>query len=146
MKIISKNKIAKFRYELISKFEAGLVLTGSEIKSIRANNVQLRDAYINIGSDNQAYIINMHIAKYANANINNHEPDRSRKLLLHKDEINKIKKARKLDGLTCVPYMIYLNSKGLAKLEIWTAKGKKLHDKRKAIKDRDEQRAKNKSR
>ena len=137
MKIISKNKIAKFRYELISKFEAGLVLTGSEIKSIRANNVQLRDAYINIDSDNQAYIINMHIAKYANANINNHE---------HKDEINKIKKARKLDGLTCVPYMIYLNSKGMAKLEIWTAKGKKLHDKRKAIKDRDEQRAKNKSR
>ncbi len=136
-KTIAENRKARHEYELYDRFEAGLCLKGTEIKSIRKGKVQLKDSYISFYG-NEAYIKGMHISPYEFGNIFNHDETRDRKLLLHKKEILKLEQAAKVKGYTIVPTRLYL-SKGLAKLEIALAKGKDLHDKREAQKKKDAQ-------
>lgn len=130
------NKRASFEYNLIDKYEAGIVLTGSEIKSIRQGKVNISDAYCYF-KDGELYVKNMHISPYEHGGFANHNPLRDRKLLLHKHELRKLYRSVKEDGFTIVPVKIYINKKGLAKLEIALAKGKKIYDKRESIKRRD---------
>jgi SsrA-binding protein len=137
-KTIASNRKAKFEYFLLEHFEAGLVLKGSEIKSIRARQVSIAEAYIQI-EENQAWLMESHIAPYDPASRENHDPKRKRKLLLNKKEINQIWQEIKQKGLTVVPTEIYLND-GRAKIDIAVAKGKKLYDKRREIAQKDYQR------
>lgn len=131
-----KNKKASFEYFLLEKFVAGLVLTGTEIKSIRKGKVSINEAYCNF-VNGELYVINMHIAEYEYGTYNNHEPKRARKLLLNAKELKKLKIKLDEKGLTIVPTSLFLNAKGLAKLEISLAKGKKLYDKRETLKQKD---------
>lgn len=142
IKIISQNKKARFNYFLSDFLEAGIVLSGTEIKSIRLHNVNLDDAYVLI-RNNQAYIINMNIQVYEKGTIFNHEPKRDRKLLLHKYEIRKLDAKVERKGFTLVPTKAYLKN-GKAKIEIALGQGKKLFDKRETIKQRENQREINK--
>lgn len=135
MKIISKNKKAMHDYFLTDKYECGVVLKGTEIKSVRAAKVSIKDAYARI-KGNEIFIVNMHIAKYNHGNIFNHEETRTRKLLLHKKEIIKITNKVNQDALTLIPTLVYLE-KGLCKIEIALAKGKKNYDKRQVLKEKD---------
>ena len=135
MIIICQNKKAHHDYFFTESVEAGIALTGTEIKSIRANKVNIQDAYCYI-RNNQCYIANMNIAKYDQGNIFNHEPLRTRTLLLHKKEILKLQNATVRDGFTLIPLNVHL-IRGKAKLEIGVARGKKLYDKREAIKAKD---------
>ena len=135
MKIICTNKKATFEYFILDKFEAGIKLKGTEIKSIRAGKCNINDAYVII-KNGKVYILNMNIAKYDNGNIFNHEELRTRELLLHKHEINKLVSKVKLDGLTIVALKAYFKG-SLVKIEIGLAKGKKTEDKRQSIKERD---------
>lgn len=129
------NRKARHDYELFDCYEAGLVLTGTEIKSIRRGKVQMKDSYVSI-KDGEAFIKGMHISPYEFGNRFNHEETRDRKLLLHKNEIRKLDQATRTKGFTLVPVRIYLQ-KGLAKMEIALAKGKNLHDKRESARERD---------
>jgi SsrA-binding protein len=138
IKVLATNRKAGFEYYLFERFEAGLALQGSEIKSIRAGQVSLAEAYVNVDGVN-AWLVEAHIAPYDQANRFNHDPKRIRRLLLHKKEIRKLWDAVRQKGVTVVPTRIYLKM-GRAKLEIAIAKGKKLHDKRAAIAQRDTQR------
>ncbi|MFT7588227.1 MAG: SsrA-binding protein [Limisphaerales bacterium] len=130
------NKRAKFEYELIDTYTAGLVLLGSEIKAIRENRASLIDAYC-IFEGKEIWVKNMHIAEYKWANQFNHETRRQRKLLLQKGEIKKLHSKVKERGFTIVPLKLYISERGFAKLDIALAKGKKTHDKRQSIKERD---------
>jgi len=131
-----KNKKASFEYHFIDKFVAGLVLQGSEIKSIRKGKVNLQASYCVVHNE-EAYVKEMHISPYEQASYYNHEPKRDRKLLLSKREIKKLASKTQEQGLTIVPIRLFVTDKGLAKLEIALAKGKKLHDKRHDIKEKD---------
>lgn len=133
-----KNKKAYFDYYIESEIEAGIVLAGTEIKSLKKNSAQLKDSYVVI-KNNEAYIINMYIAKYDEGNIFNHDESRTRKLLLHKKEIKKLKEAVAQDGYSIVPLKMYLKN-GYAKLLIGVAKGKKNYDKRASLKEKDQNR------
>lgn len=133
--IVQDNRKVRFDYEIIETFEAGLVLTGSEVKSIRDKSVQLKDSFISFRG-NEAYLQNSHISVYKQGSYNNHEPERLRKLLLHRNELLKISVALQNKGLTCVPLKIYFKE-NYVKLEIALVKGKKTHDKRESIKKRD---------
>jgi len=137
-KAIASNRKAKFEYFLLEHFEAGLVLKGTEIKSIRARQVSIAEAYIQI-ENGQAWLVESHIAPYDPASRENHDPKRKRKLLLNKKEINHIWGEIKQKGLTVVPTEIYLKD-GRAKIDIAVAKGKKLYDKRREIAQKDFQR------
>lgn len=137
-KTIADNRKARHDYELYDRYEAGLELKGTEIKSIRRGKVQLKDSYISFYND-EAYIKGMHISPYEFGNIFNHDETRDRKLLLHKKEIRKLYQDTRIKGYTVVPVRLYL-SKGLAKLEIALAKGKNLHDKRESQKAKDAKR------
>lgn len=130
-----KNKKAYFDYTIINELEAGIVLSGTEIKSIRNGSIDLKDSFITI-KQNEAYIINMYIAKYEEGNIFNNDERRTRKLLLHKKEILKIKENIKLEGLTIIPLKLYFK-KNKVKILIGICKGKKLYDKRAALKEKD---------
>ncbi len=134
-KMITVNRKANHEYFLTDRYEAGLVLQGTEIKSIRKGSVQLKDAYISF-INQEAFIKEMHIPPYDYGNRFNHDETRIRKLLLHRDEIKKLQEKVKLKGFTVVPVSLYLD-KGKAKLEIALAKGKNLHDKRESEKARD---------
>ncbi|MCQ2802192.1 MAG: SsrA-binding protein SmpB [Bacilli bacterium] len=138
IKIIATNKKAYFNYFLSDFTEAGIELKGTEIKSLRVNGAVIADSYVVI-RNNQAQILNLSIKPYDHGNIFNHEPDRTRKLLLHKHEIASFESKIKTGGFTIVPTKIYF-SHGMAKVEIALAKGKKLYDKRETIKKRDIQR------
>lgn len=138
IKVIATNRKAGFEYFLFERFEAGLALHGSEIKSIRTGQVSLAEAYVNVDGVN-AWLVEAHIAPYEQANRFNHDPKRIRRLLLHKKEIRNLWDAVRQKGVTVVPIRIYLK-KGRAKLEIAIAKGKKFRDKRAAIAQRDAQR------
>lgn len=129
--VISTNRKAFHDFLIFDKFNAGIVLTGTEIKSIRAGGVNLKDSFAKI-EDNEMFLYGMHISPYAQGNRFNHKPDRVRKLLLQKREILKIQDKVKKDGVTIVPLELFL-SNGFAKIEIGLAKGKKLYDKREAI-------------
>ena len=137
-KINIRNKRATFDYEILEEYVAGVVLVGTEIKSIRQGKVQLKDAYISF-VNNEAFIKEMHISAYAYGNRFNHDETRIRRLLLHRDEIRRLQQKVQLKGYTVVPISLYLH-KGLAKLEIALAKGKDLHDKRNAQKEKDARR------
>lgn len=138
IKVLVNNSKAKFLYFLEDFLECGIELKGSEIKSIRANGASLRDSYV-IFKNGEAFILNMHIAPYEHGNNFNHEPLRTRKLLLHKKEILKLEQKAKEKVMTVVPTKVYLK-KGKLKIEIALAKGKKLFDKRETIKKRDDER------
>ncbi len=140
--VILKNKRAYFDYEIIEKLEAGIVLTGPEIKSIRANEVSINEAFILIRKG-QVELLNMNIKKYEYANFVVQEPTRTRVLLLNKSEINKLLKKIKLENLTLIPLKLYFKN-SYVKLEIGLAKGKKNYDKRETIKKRDIERRLNK--
>lgn len=129
------NRKARFNYFIEKEYEAGIALTGTEIKSIRKGSANFNDSYITI-KKNEAYIINMYIAKYDEGNRNNHEERRTRKLLLHKSELKKMGEDLKVQGKTYVPLKLYF-IKGKAKILIGLARGKKLYDKRETIKERD---------
>jgi len=138
VKVVANNRKAGFEYFLFERFEAGLALKGSEIKSIRAGQISLAESYIRV-DENQAWLIEAHIAPYVQANRFNHDPKRPRRLLLHSKEIREMWDAVRQKGITIVPIRVYLKN-GRAKLEIAIAKGKKLHDKREAIARRDAER------
>ena len=129
------NRKANYDYDIIDKIECGIVLTGTEIKSIRNGNANLKDSYAVI-KNNEVFLLGMHISEYKQGNIFNHDEKRTRKLLLHKKEILKLKKEIELDGITLIPTKIYLK-KNKVKVEIGIAKGKKNYDKRESIKERD---------
>lgn len=132
------NRKAKYDYEIVDKFEAGIVLKGTEIKSIRNGSANLKDSYAII-RNNEVFLLNMHISHYKEGNIFNHDEERTRKLLLHKKEILKLNDKIKLEGYTLVPLKIYFKN-GKAKVELGLVKGKKNYDKREAIKKRDTER------
>jgi SsrA-binding protein len=134
-----KNKKALYLYELTEHFTAGIQLRGTEIKSIRTGKVSFTDAYCVI-EENEIFVRGLHISEYRFGTIYNHEPKRKRKLLLNRQEIRKIHKRVKERGNTIIPVCLFINEKGLAKLEIALAQGKKLHDKREGIKEKDMQR------
>ncbi|MBQ7450773.1 SsrA-binding protein SmpB [bacterium] len=136
--IIAKNKKAYFDFHIFDKYEAGIVLTGTEIKSVRKNNVNLKDSFVRIESG-EVFLYNCHISPFEHGNRYNHDPLRTRKLLLSKKEILKIDSKVKKDGYTIVPLEIYI-FKGFAKVEIALAKGKKLHDKREDLAKKDQKR------
>ena len=135
-----KNKKAKFEYEFLEKFTAGLQLYGTEIKSIRAGKASIVEGYCFVNND-EVFIKNMYIAEYEQGSYNNHEPRRDRKLLLNRKEIDKLIKKKKDVGLTIVPISLFINQNGYAKLDIALAKGKKIHDKRHDLKDKDAKRS-----
>ena len=134
-----KNRSIYHEYFIDTKYEAGMVLLGTEIKSMRTGKVSFNDSYCLI-SEGEVWLKSLNIAQYSHGNMNNHDPVRDRKLLLHKKEITKIVAKLKEKGYTLVPLRIFMNSKNLAKIEIGLAKGKKLHDKRESIKQKDVER------
>lgn len=136
VKIVATNRKAGFEYHLLDRFEAGLALMGSEIKSIRAGQMSLAEAYVDVESGRNAWLIEAHIAPYAQANRFNHDPKRKRRLLLHKKQIRELWIAVRQKGMTIVPTKVYLKE-GRAKIEIALARGKKAYDKRAAIARRD---------
>lgn len=135
-KINIENRRAKFDYQFLETFTAGLVLKGTEIKSIREGKANLNESYCYF-KNNELYIKSMHITEYSEASFYNHEPMRERKLLLNKQELNKLLKKVKDLGLTIIPIRLFINDKGFAKLDIALSKGKKMFDKREDIKKRD---------
>ena len=140
IKVIANNRKASFEYFLMEKFEAGLVLQGSEIKSIRAGQISIQEAYVDIPNGQEAWLVESHIAPYEQAGTYfNHEPKRKRKLLLHKKQIRELFNEIRIKGMTVVPIRVYLKD-GRAKIEIALAKGKKAYDKRATIAKRDEER------
>ena len=136
-KVLSDNRSAGYNYHLLSRYEAGLVLTGTEVKSAKSGKIQLKESYAEI-SDNEAWLMNAHISEYSHGNIMNHTPVRKRKLLLHRSEIDKLRAETREKGLTIIPTKLYLKG-GRIKVEIATAKGKKVHDKREAIRAKEMQ-------
>ncbi len=138
-KIEIKNKKSRFLYEFLDDFTAGIVLTGTEVKSLRMGKGSIMESYCVI-QDGELFIRNMYIAEYDNGSYNNHQPRRDRKLLLNKQEIRKLEKKLKDIGLTIVPSVLYSNENNLVKINIHLARGKKLHDKREDLKAKDTKR------
>jgi len=134
-KIVADNRKARFHYEIGEKFEAGVALTGSEVKSLRTGKANIGESYAST-RDGELWLLNSNISEYKQAGRFNHEPKRPRKLLLHKRQISKLIGAVEREGMTVVPLKLYFNDKGRAKIEIALAKGKKLHDKRETDKKR----------
>lgn len=138
IKLVAENRKARFDYEIVQTFEAGLVLMGSEVKSIRNGQVQLKDSYISFRGD-EAFLQNAHISEYKASSYNNHVPERLRKILMNRKELDRMAGQIREKGLSVVPLKMYF-LKGRVKLEIALVKGKKRHDKREAVKKRDVQR------
>lgn len=135
-KILSDNRQASYNYHLSDRLEAGIQLTGTEVKAAKTGKIQLKDAYAEVAGS-EAWLVNAHISQYSHGNRENHEPVRRRKLLLHRDEINKLEQKTREKGLTVIPTKLYLKG-GLIKCEIAVGKGKKLHDKREAERARED--------
>ena len=138
-KVNIKNRKASFEYQFIDKYVAGIMLLGTEIKSIRNNQANISDAYC-IFIEDELFVKNLHIAEYSNGGRSNHEPKRARKLLLNRQELNKMIGKVKEKGMSVIPIRLFINEKGKAKLEIALAKGKKIYDKRESIKEKDQKR------
>lgn len=136
VKIVADNRRAFYEYAVEERFEAGIELKGTEVKSLRSGEANIAESYVAV-EDGEVWMINSHIPEYSHGNRMNHDPRRRRRLLLHAREINKLFGATQRQGLTIVPLSMYFNNDGRAKLEIALAKGKKAHDKRAAIKERD---------
>lgn len=139
MRIVATNKKASFNYELLEKFEAGISLRGTEVKSIRQGKVSLKESYAEI-KEGEAFLVNCHISPYEYASWFNHDPTRERKLLLHRREIKRLTGKIQEKGLTLVPTKVFFNDKGKVKVEIALAKGKRAYQKREAIRERDRDR------
>jgi len=135
IKILSENRSAGHHYALGDRFEAGLVLTGTEVKAARDGKIQLKDAYGEVAA-NEAWLVNAHISQYSHGNIMNHEPTRRRKLLLHRSEIKKLQETTREKGLTVLPTKLYLKA-GRIKVELAVGRGKKIHDKRESERERE---------
>ncbi|WP_411035032.1 SsrA-binding protein SmpB [Shinella sp. BYT-45] len=135
-KIVAENRKARFNYEIVDTYEAGLVLTGTEVKSLREGKANIAESYAS-DEDGELWLINSYLPEYLQANRFNHETRRRRKLLLSRREIHRLRNAINREGMTLVPLKIYFNDSGRAKLELALAKGKKLHDKRETEKERD---------
>jgi SsrA-binding protein len=131
------NKKAKFQYEILDKYTAGIVLTGTEIKSIRNSKASIAESFCEFNELGELFVINMTIEEYLYGTYYNHKPKAERKLLLNKRELKKLEKEVKNSGLTIIPLRLFINEKGYAKLDVALAKGKKLYDKRDSIKDRE---------
>ena len=138
-KIIAKNKKAFHEYEVLDRFEAGLVLSGTEVRSLRDNNCQMTDSFVLI-RNGEAWLHNVHIPPFAQGNINNPDPDRKRKLLLHKRQILELNEAIREKGMAIIPLKMYFSKTALVKVEIAIARGKKLYDKRATMAARDSKR------
>lgn len=138
-KVQIKNRKARFQYEILDKYTAGLVLRGTEIKAIREGKASIAESFCEF-SNGELFVINMTVEEYSHATHFNHKPKSERKLLLNKKELKKLEKEAQNTGLTIIPLLLFTNEKGLAKLQIALCKGKKLHDKRETIKDRDSKR------
>ena len=134
------NKKAKFQYEILDKYTAGIVLTGTEIKSIRSGKASITESFCEFNIKEELFVINMTVEEYAFGNYYNHKPKAERKLLLNRKELKKLKKEMDVKGNAIIPLRLYINEKGFAKLVIALGKGKKLYDKRETIKDRDNKR------
>lgn len=134
-----KNKKARFEYEILDRYTAGIVLRGTEIKAIRDGKASIAESFCEF-SNHELYVINMTVQEYSHASHYNHNPKSERKLLLNRNELKKLEKEVKNTGLTIIPLLLYTNEKGLAKLEIALCRGKKQYDKRESIKDRDSKR------
>ncbi|CAN5365305.1 SsrA-binding protein SmpB [soil metagenome] len=141
IKVVAENRKARFNYAIEDTVEAGIVLTGTEVKSIRGGKTTIAESYAD-AKDGEIWLVNANIPEYLQANRFNHEPKRLRKLLLHKKEINKLAGAIEREGMTLIPLKMYFNERGRIKLQIGLAKGKKLHDKRDTEKKRDWEREK----
>ena len=139
-KVNIQNKRARFEFEIINQYTAGIVLTGTEIKSIRNSQASISECFCEFNERGELFIVNMYVEIYAFGSSSNHTPRGSRKLLLQKQELKKLSREVQNVGLTIVPLRLFINDKGLAKLVIALAKGKKLYDKRETIKERDNQR------
>jgi len=135
-KLVAENRKARFNYEIGDTFEAGIALTGSEVKSLRSGKANIGDSYAS-DEGGELYLLNAHISEYTQAGRANHAPTRPRKLLLHRKEIGKLAGAIQREGMTVVPLKLYFNQRGIAKVLLGLAKGKKLHDKRDTEKRRD---------
>ncbi|HRJ69143.1 MAG TPA: SsrA-binding protein SmpB [Beijerinckiaceae bacterium] len=135
-KLVADNRKARYNFEIGQVFEAGIVLTGTEVKSLRTGKATIGESYASVEGD-QLFLVNAYIPEYLQANRFNHETKRPRKLLLHRREIDRLVNAVRREGMTVVPLKLYFNDKGRAKVEIALAKGKKLHDKRETEKKRD---------
>jgi len=135
-KIVAENRRARFDYEVETTYEAGIALTGTEVKSLRFGEGSIAESYADV-TDGGVWLINSNIPEFSHGNRFNHEPKRPRKLLLHEREINKMHGAVAREGMTLVPLTVYFNSQGRAKVELALAKGRKAHDKREHIKERE---------
>jgi SsrA-binding protein len=135
-----RNRKARFEYELLDKFTAGIVLAGTEIKSLRDGHASISESFCEFNDRDELFVINMQIDEYSHASHFNHRPKAERKLLLQRRELKKLAKEVRTSGLTIVPISVFITDRGLAKMQIALAKGKKLYDKRDAIKDRDSKR------
>ncbi len=135
-----KNKRARFEYELLDKYTAGIVLAGTEIKAIREGRASISESFCEFNDRDELFVINMQIDEYSHASHFNHKPKAARKLLLQRRELKKLSKEVNTSGLTIVPLRVFVNERGFAKMQIALAKGKKLYDKRESIKDRDNKR------
>jgi SsrA-binding protein len=136
-RIVAQNRRASYDYFIEDEYEAGLVLLGSEIKSVRNNKVNIKGAFVEVDSKDECFLVNASIQPYKMATLINHEERRRRKLLLNRREIKKIKGKITMDGYTCVPLVLYMSGKNLAKVKIAVVKGKKLYDKREQLKERE---------
>jgi SsrA-binding protein len=135
IKVVADNRRARFNYEIGEVFEAGIILTGTEVKSLRTGKATIAESYAD-SRGGEIWLINSNIPEYLQASRFNHEPKRRRKLLLHKNQVNKLAGAVEREGMTLVPLRLYFNERGRAKLELALARGKKLHDKRETLKKR----------
>jgi SsrA-binding protein len=136
-KIVAENRRARFEYSIDQVFEAGIALTGTEVKSLRFGQGTIAESYAEVKDGSEVWLINANIPEFSHGNRYNHEAKRPRKLLLHEREINKLHGAVGREGMTLVPLSVYFNAQGRAKVELALAKGRKDHDKREAIKERD---------
>lgn len=134
------NRKAKFEYQFIDRYEAGIVLVGTEVKALREGLTNLTDAFCHFDKNGNLQIHNLYIGEYKYGTYNNHDTKRERRLLLNKSELKKIEKATQEKGMTMVPYKIYFTDRGFVKVEIWSAQGKKMYDKRQSMKERDTKR------
>ncbi len=136
VKTVAQNRRARFEYFLDEIFEAGIALTGTEVKSLRFGEGSIAESYAEV-KDHEVFLVNANIPEFSHGNRHNHEPKRPRKLLLHEREINRLRAGVAREGMTLIPLSVYFNARGRAKVELALARGKKLHDKRETIKDRD---------
>jgi len=139
-KINIRNKKARFEYEILDTYVAGIVLSGTEIKSIRQSKARITESFCEFNEQGELFVINMFIEEYSHGNFYNHKPKSARKLLLNKRELKKLQKEVQNVGLTIIPLKLFMTDKGWAKMEIALCKGKKLYDKRETMKDRDNKR------